>query len=43
MRHVARRIAEILDMALEEVAEITTANALELFPALKTIPTDAAA
>ena len=43
VRHVARRIAEILDMTVEQVADITTANALKLFPALKVIPTDAAA
>ncbi len=43
VRHVARKIAEILDMTVEEVAEITTANAEELFPALKTTLTDAAA
>ena len=42
-RQVARKIAEILDMTVEEVARTTTANAAGLFPALKTIPTDAAA
>ncbi len=43
VRHVARRIAEVLDMTVEEVAQVTTANAVGLFPALKTTPTDAAA